>query len=110
MENEKKLKAFVKILPSEDISYFQILGASETQTMKSGMVTLPIGNSVGEHTTSGNEEMLIILKGKGEVVINNDSNYSIEKGQIAYIPPDTIHNVVNKGEESLQYIYIVSKT
>lgn len=109
MNNNKTLKAFVKKLPEEGESYFQILGTDQTFSMRSGLVTLKKGQSVGEHTTSGNEEMLIILCGKGEVEIKNEIKYSIEKGRIAYVPPHTIHNVLNNDDENLQYIYIVAK-
>jgi|WetSurMetagenome_2_1015567.scaffolds.fasta_scaffold138011_3 quercetin dioxygenase-like cupin family protein len=110
MENGKKLNAFVKELPVDSIEYFQILGETETQTMRSGLVTLKSGESVGEHTTSNYEEMLVVLSGKGEVEINKgESRLNIEKGQIAYIPPNTIHNVFNKNDCMLQYIYIVAR-
>jgi quercetin dioxygenase-like cupin family protein len=110
MDTNKTHTAFVKKLPEDGESYFQILGTDETISMRSGLVTLKTGKSVGEHTTSGYEEMLVILNGKGEAEINNETKYKIEKGQIAYIPPHTIHNVINNGDEELQYIYIVAKT
>ncbi|MBI5404135.1 MAG: cupin domain-containing protein [Ignavibacteriae bacterium] len=109
MENKKKIEAFVKNLPVNTESYFQILDSSQTVTMRSGLVTLKKGKSVGEHTTSGNEEMLVILNGKGEVEIKNEEKFSINKGMIAYVPPNTVHNVINNNDEDLQYIYIVAK-
>ncbi|MCX6164691.1 MAG: cupin domain-containing protein, partial [Ignavibacteriae bacterium] len=92
MENSKKLNAFVKSLPIDSTEYFQILGESQTRTMRSGMVTLKSGDNVGEHTTNNYEEMLVILNGKGEVEINKNEKLDIEKGQIVYIPPNTVHN------------------
>jgi len=110
MDKNNTLKAFVKELPADNNSYFKILGESETQTMRSGLVTLNSGESIGEHTTSGNEEMLIVISGKGEVDINkNESRFNIEKGKIAYVPPNTIHNVINKSKEDLKYIYVIAK-
>jgi len=103
------LNAFVKSLPIDTKDYFQILGETETQTMRSGLVTLKSGESVGEHTTSGYEEMLVILKGKGEAEINNNERLNIKKGQIVYIPPNTIHNIFNKSDSILKYIYIVAR-
>lgn len=110
MENIKKLKPFVKTLPLESLEYFRILGESETKTMSSGLVSLKPGENVGEHSTKSYEEMLVILNGKGEAVSNKSEKLNIEKGQIVYIPPNTIHNVYNTGDSVLQYIYIVAKT
>jgi quercetin dioxygenase-like cupin family protein len=75
------------------------------------MVTLKSGESVGKHSTSDYEEMLIILNGSGtEEISNGESFLKVEKGQIAYIPPGTVHNLTNNNNSSLQYIYVVSKT
>jgi quercetin dioxygenase-like cupin family protein len=109
MKNIKSLKAFVKKLPKENEPYFQILETENTVSMRSGLVNLTKEKSVGEHTTSGYEEMLIIINGKGEAQINSDKKFQLEKGQIAYIPPNTVHNVINTGDEILQYIYVVAK-
>jgi|WetSurSiteA1Bulk_404760.scaffolds.fasta_scaffold278685_1 mannose-6-phosphate isomerase-like protein (cupin superfamily) len=75
------------------------------------MVTLKSGESVGEHSTSDYEEMLIIINGSGKVDINNGESFlKVEKGQIACIPPGTVHKATNNNNSSLQYIYVVSKT
>ncbi|MCU0372336.1 MAG: cupin domain-containing protein [Ignavibacteria bacterium] len=107
---EKTLKAFTRNLPDNPDSYFQILNSTESSLMRSGLVTLKSGESVGEHSTSDYEEMLIILNGSGTVEINNGESFlKVEKGQIAYIPPGTVHNVTNNNISSLRYIYVVSK-
>ena len=105
MEKEKTLKAFTRNLPDNADSYFQILNTSESCIMRSGMVTLKSGESVGEHSTSDYEEMLIILNGSGMVEINNGESFlKVEKGRIAYIPPGTVHNVTNNNNSPLQYM------
>ncbi len=109
MNNNVELKAFVKSLPVNSTEYFKILGESQTRTMRSGMVTLKPGENVGEHSTKDYEEMLVILNGKGEAEVNNKEKFNIEKGQIVYIPPNTVHNIFNTGDSFLQYIYIVAK-
>ncbi len=109
MENCKKLNAFVKILPLDSTEYFQILGENQTKTMRSGLVSLKPGENVGEHSTKGYEEMLIILNGKGVAEIIDMERLNIEKGQIVYIPPNTKHNVFNNSNSVLQYIYVVAK-
>ncbi|MCI0474435.1 MAG: cupin domain-containing protein [Ignavibacteria bacterium] len=110
MDKEKTLKTFAKKLPDNADSYFQILNTSESSRMRSGMVTLKSGESVGEHSTTDYEEMLIILNGSGKMEINNGESFlNVEKGQIAYIPSETVHNVTNNNNSFFRYIYVVSK-
>jgi hypothetical protein len=40
-------------------------GAPQTSGMRGGSVKLKLGESVGWHSTSGNEEALVILHGRG---------------------------------------------
>jgi mannose-6-phosphate isomerase-like protein (cupin superfamily) len=114
MENKKNntgdiLSPFVLSLPRDVESYFEILDVSKSVTMRSGLVVLHAGESVGSHNTGDNEEILIILKGYGEVECEGLERYKIEQGSIAYVPPDTRHNVFNQGTQILQYIYVVAK-
>jgi len=113
MDKEKikpELKPFVINLPINEDSYFKILDESRALSLRSGFVKLKKNENVGEHTTSDYEEMLIILDGKGKVEINgNESTLEIKKGEIAYIPPRTRHNVFNIGDLELRYIYVVAK-
>jgi mannose-6-phosphate isomerase-like protein (cupin superfamily) len=77
--------------------------------MRSGLVTLKAGENVGEHTTNDYEEILVIIEGKGVAEIVGKDRMDIEKGNIVYIPPKTVHNVFNNGNSLLKYIYIVAK-
>jgi mannose-6-phosphate isomerase-like protein (cupin superfamily) len=82
----------------------------ESVSMHSGLVTLEPGNSVGEHTTRDCEEMIIVLKGSGEMNFNLHEKLAMEEGYVLYCPPNTEHNVKNTGEKLLKYIYITAKT
>jgi len=33
----------------------------------------------------------------------------VKKGEVAYNPPHTVHNVYNVNDELLKYIYVVAK-
>jgi mannose-6-phosphate isomerase-like protein (cupin superfamily) len=54
------------------------------------------------------EEALVILKGKGQLVINNKDAMDFEADAVLYVPPGTIHNVKNIGKGILEYIFITS--
>ncbi len=76
--------------------------------MRSGFVRLQPGATVGWHTTGQHEEALVILRGQGEALIDGRANQTLIAPAFAYIPPTTGHNVLNTGEEPLEYVYVVA--
>ena len=76
--------------------------------MRSGFVRLQPGKSVGWHSTSHNEESLVILAGKGQALIEGQAPREIQASQLVYIPPATRHNVTNSGSQPLEYVYVVA--
>jgi mannose-6-phosphate isomerase-like protein (cupin superfamily) len=87
----------------------ELLKPPRTITMRSGLVRLNPGEDVGLHSTNKNEEMLVILEGQGEVELEGHTPLKISGGQVAYVPPETRHNVHNTGSVPLKYIFIVSR-
>lgn len=85
-------------------------GPPETKCIKSGLVTLKPGESVGAHSTYSSEEVIIVLEGKGQLKIVNNPPLIMEYGKIVYCPPHTEHDVKNTGTETLKYIYIAANT
>jgi quercetin dioxygenase-like cupin family protein len=99
-----------KILPLDGAAFFEILGKAEAHSLQSGLVTLPPGADVGIHSTESYEELIIVLDGRGELEVEGHDRTRIKKGQIAYNPPETKHNVYNTGSKPLRYIYVIAKT
>lgn len=93
-----------------DTNQFQRLLDKETQScrMKAGRVYLQPGQNCGQHSTKENEEMLIFLNGKGLAVIGGAEPFEIGLGKAAYIPPETLHDIKNTGDEPLIYVYCVA--
>jgi mannose-6-phosphate isomerase-like protein (cupin superfamily) len=77
--------------------------------MRSGVVVLGPGESVGRHSTGTREELIVVLEGRGEVRIEGAAALAIEAGLAAYVPPATAHDVVNRGEVPLRYVYVVAE-
>jgi quercetin dioxygenase-like cupin family protein len=92
--------------PSGDCSLLR--GVPQTGGMRSGFVRLKPGQSVGWHTTGQNEESLVILRGKGDALIEGQPNRAFSAPGFVYIPPVTPHNVSNTGSEILEYVYVVA--
>jgi len=85
-------------------------GASQTSGMRGGRVKLKPGESVGWHSTSANEEALLILHGSGIANIEGHPDVSLTEKMLAYIPPATKHNVTNNGTQILEYVWVVAPT
>jgi len=101
-------KARVIDLSPEDC-YQQLLGGvPETRGMRSGRQAIAPGAECGEHSTKAHEEVLVILTGSGVAKLGDGSSLELRGGQIAYIPPQMTHNVVNAGDTVLRYIYVVA--
>jgi mannose-6-phosphate isomerase-like protein (cupin superfamily) len=88
----------------------QRLLAGEPQTcgMRSGKVYLAPGKACGQHSTKDREELLVFLSGSGELLIGENDRYQVGFGEVAYIAPQTAHDVSNIGKEPLIYIYCVA--
>ena len=83
-------------------------GAPESVHMRSGLVVLAPGKSVGKHSTQDHEEIVIVLEGSGQMVLGTGTKLDIAPDSPAYSPPGTEHDVVNTGSGVLRYVYVVS--
>jgi mannose-6-phosphate isomerase-like protein (cupin superfamily) len=99
-----------KIVKLETGSKYQRLFSPDSGTcgIKSGHVTLKEGEEIGAHSTNGLEEVIVILKGKGRLAIDEEEGLDFEDNAVLYVPPETIHNVKNTGSGALEYIFITS--
>jgi quercetin dioxygenase-like cupin family protein len=106
---DKELKPFIASLKQVTEKRFEILNSLNSAVMHSGLVTLGKGECIGEHSTGSHEELIVILEGEGEIEAEGNGRKKIKKGEAAYNPPHTKHNVYNTNSETLRYIYIVAK-
>ena len=94
----------------KEVDYLPILsGPPESVSLRSGLVLLTSGKSVGKHSTENFEELIIVLEGKGQMQITGQNPLEIVSGVAVYCPPETEHNVINTGSEPLRYLYIVAE-
>jgi mannose-6-phosphate isomerase-like protein (cupin superfamily) len=83
-------------------------GTPQTAGMRSGFVRLLSGATVGWHSTGKQEESLVVLHGRGEVLIDGHANIPFAAPMSLYVPPKTRHDVKNTGAEPLEYVYVVA--
>lgn len=104
-------RAKVIQLDTSGKDYLSILsGPPESVRMKSGLVALAPGKSVGKHSTEQNEELLVVLEGQGEMTFKDGSKLPVKANFALYCPPETEHNVTNTGTGILRYVYVVANT
>gem|GEM_PF-1237962 len=60
------------------------------------------GPGAMEPHTHHKEEVYIFTKGNGYVVVD-DAFYPVGPGDVAYIPPDSLHSVVNEADGKLEW-------
>ncbi|MFH1782177.1 MAG: cupin domain-containing protein [Candidatus Omnitrophota bacterium] len=101
-----------KIIKLEDKDKYQRLINKDLGSfgLKSGHVILSPGESVGEHTTGDREEIVVVIRGNGEAIVDKDNMLNIDQSSVLYIPPKMIHDIKNTGQEALEYIYVTSET
>ncbi len=103
-------KVFVELLNEKAAHQPLLNGSPQTGGMRSGKVNLLPGQDCGLHSTEDNEEMLIFLSGRGRAAVGNEKTLEVGKEKIIYIPPRTVHNIINNSDEPLCYIYCVAPT
>lgn len=106
--NQLKPKAIK--LKCESNEYQRLLKFREdTASIHAGMVCLEPGSSVGKHNTKDREEVIFVLEGEGEVLLDDSSSLKIEEKVLVYCPSFTEHDVKNTGNKLLRYIFVVAQ-
>ncbi|MBL7745394.1 MAG: cupin domain-containing protein [Chitinophagaceae bacterium] len=100
------------IMYNPDTTAYQELFNEEKDSVvfNSGFVTLLPDQAGDIHSTKSNEEMIVTLSGTGKIKISNGNNLDIQYGNVAHIPANTEHQVLNTGTIDLKYIYITTKS
>ena len=101
-------QAFPRELDDPNNYRLLLTGQPQTCGMRSGRVRLAPGQSIGSHSTKSNEELLVFLSGHGIARIGADLRLQVGAGRVAYIPPQSEHDIVNTGTEPLVYVFCVA--
>jgi len=74
--------------------------------IKGGCVCLAPGKNIGTHTTGGGEEILLVLDGEATVTANGEAK-TLKKDECVLLPQETVHDVANRTDSHLIYVYFV---
>ena len=108
MARTPEVKPFVKELDAGGETHLPLLTKDNASRMRAGMVTLAPGEECGRHGTEDYEELLVVLEGRGEAELEGHGALALAAGQVAYVPPGTFHNVHNRGDGALRYVYVAA--
>ncbi|MDF2659482.1 MAG: cupin protein [Paenibacillus sp.] len=81
---------------------FPLYKSTGTENLSVVYFEIEPGNSLGTHTDSA-EEIILILEGSAEATLDNEKG-QLNKGELALIPAMVPHNVRNTGSETLKVI------
>ena len=60
------------------------------------------------HSTKEREELLVMLEGRVQLELQT-SRMSLRAGQCAWLPPRTLHRVVNRSTTPARYVYVTGR-
>ena len=75
-----------------------------------GWLTLPPGASIGQHKHTGNEDVYIIVSGKGLFTDSEGKQTEVGAGDITIARPGQSHALKNIGKKPLVFLDLIAET
>ncbi len=73
-----------------------------------GMVVLAPGKGHERHNHPGSEEIIFVMSGEGEQMVDDQPPVQVRAGASIYIPADVYHSTLNTGWEPLRLLVVYS--
>ena len=73
-----------------------------------GMVVLAPGKGHERHNHPGSEEIIYVMSGEGEQMVDDQPPIHVRPGASIYIPADVYHSTLNTGWEPLRLLVVYS--
>jgi oxalate decarboxylase/phosphoglucose isomerase-like protein (cupin superfamily) len=73
-----------------------------------GLVDLEPGKGHARHNHPGSEEIIYVVSGQGEQMVDDRPPVKVSGGSSIYIPADVYHSTLNTGTETLKLIVVYS--
>ena len=86
----------------------QVMEFFPARNLKADYITLQTGESLGAHRTLSRQEVIGVVQGIAQIVIDNEV-YKLRKDQMIFIPRGKLCNLYNKNKPRLKIIFIKSK-
>ena len=89
----------IKKLTKENTNYRKVLHTG-TQSQIVAM-SIPVGGDIGQEVHPATDQMIFIVEGDGEAILNNETKH-IEEHDVVFVPAGTTHNFKNTGDKELK--------
>jgi oxalate decarboxylase/phosphoglucose isomerase-like protein (cupin superfamily) len=73
-----------------------------------GMVVLAPGKGHERHNHPGSEEIIFVMSGEGEQMVDDQPPIHVRPGASIYIPADVYHSTLNTGWEPMRLLVVYS--
>ncbi|MBW8639755.1 cupin domain-containing protein [Hoeflea sp. WL0058] len=85
---------------------------NDAKQFSAAVVTVPPGQGHSRHNHPGSEEIIFILKGEGEQMIEDETGAphteTVSAGCSVFIPESRFHSTLNTGSEEMQIFVVYS--
>lgn len=79
---------------------------TEAERFSFGTVVLEPGKGHERHNHPGAEEIIFVLSGEGEQMIDDEAPLAVRPGASIYIPAGVYHSTLNTGPEPLRLVIV----
>jgi oxalate decarboxylase/phosphoglucose isomerase-like protein (cupin superfamily) len=73
-----------------------------------GLVDLEAGKGHARHNHPGSEEIIYVVSGQGEQMVDDQPPVAVSAGSSIYVPADVYHSTLNTGTQTLKLIVVYS--
>lgn len=81
-----------------------LLTGSHSQVV---LMSIPVGQDIGEEVHSDVDQILFIVEGRAEAILNGEAK-TIGEDSLIFVPAGTTHNIKNAGDEDLKLFTVYS--
>lgn len=78
-----------------------------TKNIALGLSKIKVGSKTNAHSHDVEEEVFYIISGRGKIIVGGEES-DVEPGSCIYIPRNTVHQVVNTHDETLNLLWSMS--
>ncbi len=97
-----------QVFPWGTIKWLSEPQVTNAQNFSMGIVLLNPGKGHERHNHPGVEEVLYVISGEGEQMVNDEPPRPVKAGTSIPIPADVYHSTINTGWEPLKIVAIYS--
>ena len=89
----------IKKLTKENTNFRKVLHTGVHSQIVA--MSLPVSGDIGEEVHPNTDQMLFIVGGEGQAILNGETR-SIEEHDVVFVPAGATHNFKNTGDEELK--------